>query len=195
MLSALPEAWGWRSPESGKLKMARAFVGVGSNIEPAENVKKALRLLASKVRIVEISNVYSTEAEGKPDQPSYYNCVAEIETNIPPEELKQTVLRKIELNLDRKRSKDKFAPRTIDLDLILYGDLVQKTDDLVLPDPQIPTRPFLAIPLFELEPDLILPGVNLPIKKAAVQLKPVRMKPLKSYTKILKKEILHGKRD
>jgi 2-amino-4-hydroxy-6-hydroxymethyldihydropteridine diphosphokinase len=175
--------------------MARAFIGVGSNIEPEENVRKALRLMASQVRIVEISTVYSTEAEGRPEQPSYYNCVTQIETDIPPKELKQTVLREIEEKLGRKRTKDKNAPRTIDLDLILYDDLVLKTDDLVLPDPQIATRPFLAIPLFELEPDLILPGVNLPIKKAAAQLKPVRMKPLMSFTKLLKKEILHGKRD
>ena len=175
--------------------MVRVFIGVGSNIEPAENVKKALRLLASQVRIVEISTVYSTEAEGRPEQPAYYNCVVEIETDLPSKELKQTVLRKIEVELDRKRTNDKNAPRTIDLDLILYGDLVQNTDDLVLPDPQIATRPFLAIPLFELEPDLILPGVGLPIKDVAAQLKHVKMKPLESYTELLKKEILHGKRD
>jgi 2-amino-4-hydroxy-6-hydroxymethyldihydropteridine diphosphokinase len=175
--------------------MARAFIGVGSNIEPAENVKKALRLLASQVNIVAISNVYSTEAEGRPDQPSSYNCVVEIETDIPPEELKQTVLRKVESELGRKRTKDKFAPRTIDLDLILYGDLVLNTGDLVLPDPQIATRPFLARPLFELEPNLIMPGVGLSLKKVVAQLKSVKMEPLKQYSGLLKKEILHGKRD
>ena len=175
--------------------MVRVFIGVGSNIEPAENVKRALQLLASNVGIVGFSTVYSTQAEGRSDQPSYYNCVVEIETEVPPKELKNTILRKIEAELGRKRMRDKNAPRTIDLDLILYGDLVQKTNDLVLPDPQIPTRPFLAIPLFELEPDLILPGVGLPIKKVAAQLKPASMKPLKSYTVLLKKEILHGKRD
>jgi 2-amino-4-hydroxy-6-hydroxymethyldihydropteridine diphosphokinase len=175
--------------------MARAFIGVGSNIEPAENVKKALRLLASQVRIAGISTVYSTKAESRPEQPSYYNCVVEIKTDIPPIELKQTVLRKIESELSRKRTKDKFAPRTIDLDLIIYGDLVQNTGDLILPDPQIITRPFLAIPLFELEPDLILPAAGLPIKNVVAQLKPVRMEPLKEYTGLLKKEILHGKRD
>lgn len=167
---------------------------MGSNIEPEENVKKALQLLASKVRIVGISTIYSSEAEGRSKQPSYYNCVIEIETDIPPKELKHTVLRKLEVELGRKRTRDKDAPRTIDLDLILYGDLVQKTKDLVLPDPQIPNRPFLAIPLHELEPDLILPGIGLPIKKAAAHLQPVIMIPLKSYTGLLKKEILHGKR-
>ena len=175
--------------------MVRAFIGLGSNIEPAENVQKALRLLASQVRIMEISNVYSTEAEGRPDQPSYYNCVVEIETDIPPEELKQTMLRKIELDLGRKRTEDKFAPRTIDLDLIIYGDLVQNTGGLILPDPQITTRPFLAIPLFELEPNLILSGINLAIKDVAARLKGEKMKLLKDYTQLLKKEILHGKRD
>ncbi len=168
---------------------------MGSNIEPAENVKKALRLLASQVRIREISNVYSTEAEGRPEQPSYYNCMVMIETDIPPKELKRTVLREIEEELGRRRTEDKNAPRTIDLDLILYGDLIKKSDDLVLPDPQIASRPFLAIPLFELKPDLILPGINLLIKDVAARLKGEKMKPLKSYTQLLKKEILHGKRD
>jgi len=167
---------------------------VGSNIEPEENVKKALQLLASKVRIVGISTIYSSEAEGRSKQPSYYNCVIEIETDIPPKELKHTILRKLEVELGRKRTRDKDAPRIIDLDLILYGDLVQKTDDLVLPDPQISTRPFLAIPLFELQPDLILPGVGLHIEKVTAQLGNLKMKPLKSYTGLLKKEILHGKR-
>jgi 2-amino-4-hydroxy-6-hydroxymethyldihydropteridine diphosphokinase len=172
--------------------MMRAFVGVGSNIDPAENVRKAILLLAAQTHILGISTVYGTEAENQPDQPSYYNCVVEIETEASPKELKLRVLRRIEEELGRKRNEDKFAPRTIDLDLLMYGDLVLKTDDLTLPDPLILSRPFLAIPLSELAPDLILPGAGLSIEAVAGQLEQGSMKPLESYTELLKKEIFYG---
>jgi len=84
--------------------------------------------------------------------------VVEIETNFSPEELKYKVLRKIEKDLGRRRSRDKYASRTIDLDLILYDELIVKGDNFTLPDPQIAKRPYLAIPLYELNPALVLPG-------------------------------------
>jgi hypothetical protein len=76
-----------------------------------------------------------------------------IETNQPPVAVKVTVLRRIEETLGRVRSEDKFAPRTIDLDLLLYDDVAMSSDMLVLPDPDLACRPFLAIPVFELEPE------------------------------------------
>ncbi|MCJ7457868.1 MAG: 2-amino-4-hydroxy-6-hydroxymethyldihydropteridine diphosphokinase [candidate division Zixibacteria bacterium] len=172
--------------------MVRAFIGVGSNINPAENVKNAIRLLSKKVRIVGISTVYQTQPEEGLKQPQYYNCVVEIETNFSPEELKYKVLRKIEKDLGRKRSRDEYASRTIDLDLILYDDLVLKNDDFILPDPQIASRPYLAIPLYELNPELVLPGSGLSIKKLALNLSREGMQPLYNYTELLKKEIIHG---
>lgn len=172
--------------------MVRAFVGVGSNIRPEENVRKALGLLASKVTVLEISTVYSTEAEGQPELPRYYNCVVEIETEASPTQLKHDILRQIEEDLGRERTEDKYAPRTIDLDLILYGDLVLESEDLVLPDPQIQSRSYLAIPLYELDSELILPGVGIRIEEVAGQLEHSSMIPLRFYTTFLKKEILHG---
>lgn len=173
--------------------MARAFVSVGSNIDPADNTRAAVRLLAAKAHLRGISTVYLTEAEGRPEQPPYYNCVVEIETSLPPGALKHLVLRRIEDELGRKRSGDKYAPRTIDLDLILYDDLVLKTDDLTLPDPQILLRPFLAFPLLELAPALRLPGTDVRIEEATAGLSRDRMKPLEGYTALLKKEIAHGR--
>jgi GTP cyclohydrolase I len=169
--------------------MVRAFVGVGSNIKPAEHLRKAIHLLKSQTRILAISTVYRTQAEGGSDQPSYYNCIVEIETEASPSQLKYGILRHIEEKLGRKRSENKNAPRTIDLDLILYGDLVLDTDDLTLPDHQILSRPFLAIPLYELAPHLILPGKELRIQDVADQMVPGSMEPLKSYTELLNKEI------
>src|SRR5512143_1899534 len=125
--------------------MVRAFVGIGSNIDPAQNVRAALRCLARQTRLVAISTVYLTEPLGRPEQAPYYNCVAEIATDVPPTELKYGMLRGIEDALGRRRTQDKYAPRTIDLDLLAYGDLVLDTEGMRLPDPDILQRPFLAI--------------------------------------------------
>jgi 2-amino-4-hydroxy-6-hydroxymethyldihydropteridine diphosphokinase len=172
--------------------MTRVFVSVGSNIEPEENVQKAVHLLSHRTRIRGISTVYFTEPEGRPEQPPYFNCVVEIETSLPPAELKHTVLRRIEDELGRKRGRDKYAARTIDLDLIVYGDLVLKTEDLTIPDPEIVRRPFLAVPLHELAPELKLPGSGLDMKEAVAALPRDKMRPLTAYTDILRRKILHG---
>ena len=174
--------------------MTRAFVSMGSNIEPEENTEKAIRLLGGEVRITGISTIYLTEAEGRPEQAKYYNCVVEIETDTSPGELKHGVLRRIENELGRTRSDDAFAPRTIDLDLILYNDLVMATEDLTLPDPDIVRRPFLAIPLQELAPGLVLPGSGLRIDEVASAMKRQNMKPLADYTEHIRKEVLHERK-
>ncbi len=172
--------------------MARAFVSIGSNIDPGENVRKAVRLLARQVRVLGISTVYLTEPVERPEQTPYYNCVLEIETALSPLELKRKVLRRIEEQLGRKRSEDKFAARTIDLDLILYDDLVLKTEGLTLPDPEITGRPFLAVPLHELAPELVLPGSRVPIADIAAGMKRNTMKPLAAYTDMLRGEVRNG---
>jgi len=169
--------------------MARAFLSIGSNIHPVENVQKALELLCKYVRITGVSTVYLTPAEDRPEQPSYYNCVVEVETQTPAIEIKYSILRPIEETLGRSRSGDKFAARTIDLDLILYGDLVLETETLTLPDPQIVQRAFVALPLQELEPELRLPGSGKSIREVAASLPQGGMTPLKQYTEILRKEI------
>jgi 2-amino-4-hydroxy-6-hydroxymethyldihydropteridine diphosphokinase len=169
--------------------MARAFVAVGSNINPAANVRAAMGALALRATIVAISTVYRTKAEGLREQPAFYNCVIEIRTEIPPRELKFQVLRRIESYLGRRRTADKCAPRTIDLDLILYDDLVLNTTGLSLPDPHILERPFLAIPLGQLAPDLILPGTTLRMADLAASLPADKMRPLAAYTARLRTEI------
>lgn len=175
--------------------MVRAFIGVGSNINPAENVRNAIRLLSKEEHILGISTVYQTQPEEGLEQPSYYNCVVEIETKTSPEELKYKVLRKIEKDLGRKRSRNKYASRAIDLDLILYDDLVLNTDDFTLPDPHIASRPYLAIPLYELNPELVLPGSDLRIKELASSLSSEGMQPLYNYSELLKKEIIDGQKN
>lgn len=174
--------------------MTRAFVSVGSNIDPAVNTERALHLLTRETLITNISTVYQTEALDRPEQPLYYNCVVEIATALPPRELKFHVLRTIEEKLGRTRSADKSAARTIDLDLIFYDDLVMHTDDLVLPDPDIARRPFLAVPLHELAPSLVLPGSGARIKEIVRAMSQQHMKPLHHYTGHIRKEILYERK-
>jgi len=174
--------------------MAKAFLSVGSNIDPAENVRKALELLGSRADITGVSTVYLTPAEDRPEQPSYYNCVIEVETEMPPVEFKLSVLRAIEKTLGRERTGDKFAARPIDLDLILYNDMVMENETVTLPDPQILRKAFIAIPLHELSPGLRLPGSGVSIAEIAASLSDRGMKPLKQYTENLRKEIRYRER-
>ena len=175
--------------------MARAFISLGSNVHPAKNIRKAIRCLSKFVRVNAVSTVYCTTPEGGPEQPVYFNCVLDIETGEPPEKLKFDVLRRIETDMGRIRGADKYAPRTIDIDLIAYGDLVLETGRLTLPDPLIMSRPFLAIPLFELSPGLIIPGTGIPVKQVAAALTPDKMKALSGYTALVRKEARHGCRE
>ncbi len=170
--------------------MARAFISVGSNIDPAANVRRALRALATRMHLVGISMVYLTDALGRPEQHPYYNCVAEVETDVAPRDVKRAILRQIEDELGRTRTADKYAPRTIDLDLIAYGDLVVDEDGMRLPDPDIMERPFLAIPLHELAPGWVLAGSNRRIDEVAAALPSDGMHPLRDYAGQLRREIL-----
>jgi len=118
--------------------MSRVFIAVGSNIEPEKNIRNALKLLARQFSVAGISTFYRTPAEGRPEQPPFVNGVVEIETDLHPADL-QELLRRIETKLGRKRTADKFASRTIDLDIVSDEEM---------------GRPFVAVPLGELAPDL-----------------------------------------
>jgi len=137
-----------------------AFVSVGANIDPERNVVEALRLLGRSVRITGVSTFYRTKAVGRPEQQDFLNGVWTVATNLSPRSLKFDVLRDIERRLGRIRTADKYAARTIDLDVILHGDAVIDEPDLHIPDPDIRTRAFVALPLLELAPDLRLPDTG-----------------------------------
>lgn len=170
--------------------MVRAFIGIGSNIAPAENVRSAISCLARQTRLLGISTVYLSAALERPEQSPYYNCVVAIETVATPAVIKFGILREIEDLLGRRRMADKFAARTIDLDLIVYGELALDAEGLSLPDPDILERPFLATPLFELAPDLVLAGYDLPIREIAARLPQGGMAALQAYTRLLREEFL-----
>jgi 2-amino-4-hydroxy-6-hydroxymethyldihydropteridine diphosphokinase len=165
--------------------MTVAFLSLGSNIEPEKNMIEAVKLLSRHVKILKASTVYLTEPLLYKSQPKYYNCVIEIETDIEPHKLKSGVLRVIERELGRERTEDRYASRTIDIDIILYGNLIISTKEMVIPDPEIQRRAFLAIPLCELEPDLFLPVSNKPIKEIANRFRKTEIEELKSFTETL----------
>jgi len=167
-------------------KLIDVFVSVGSNIEPEENIVKALDKLKQYVDVVAVSTFYQTMAIDRPFQDDFVNGVFHIQTDISPRKLKFDVLRKIESDLGRIRSDDKYADRTIDLDIAIYGDMVIKEPDLEIPDKDIGKRPFIAIPLLELSPSLVLPDTNEMLSSLDVIKNGANMKPIYKLTEALK---------
>lgn len=130
-------------------KRAVAFVAVGSNVEPEKNILAVLTALKEQVHVVASSTFYRTEAIGRPHQPKFVNGVWCIDTDLPALQMRDEVLRPAEARLGRTRTEDRFAPRTIDLDLVLYNDTEVRGDGLTLPHPDI-ARPFVYLPVVEL---------------------------------------------
>jgi 2-amino-4-hydroxy-6-hydroxymethyldihydropteridine diphosphokinase len=137
--------------------MNRAYLSLGSNIDPEENIKAALHLLAGRSKLVAVSTFWETEPVGLQDQANFLNGAAIIETDLSAATLKETVLSRIEQELGRKRTSNKNAPRTIDLDIILFNQEVLEYDGRHIPSPEVLERAFVAIPLAELAPDYIHP--------------------------------------
>lgn len=134
-----------------------AFIGVGSNIDPENNITSALAELMNCVDVDGVSTFYWTKPLHGRKQDDYLNGVFRIATAIEPILLKTVILKDIENKLGRIRNNDAYASRTIDLDLILYGGFVLESPVLRLPAPDIYSRPFIAIPLAELASGLVLP--------------------------------------
>jgi len=141
-----------------------AYVAVGSSIDPEVNVRAALELLRRRVDVTGVSTFYRTaalSASGEPDAeaPEFLNGVFEVRTDVGPRRLKLEVLRPIEDRLGRVRTADRYAPRPIDLDVVLCGERVVDEPGLKLPAADV-RRPFVAWPLLELAPDLVLPDTG-----------------------------------
>jgi 2-amino-4-hydroxy-6-hydroxymethyldihydropteridine diphosphokinase len=175
-----------RAPRSAAVS---AYVAVGSNIDPERNVGLALTALAQQVKVTGVSTFYRTAPLGDRAQPRFVNGVWRIETAIAPRRLKDDVLRGIEAAVGRVRSADPDAPREIDLDLVLYGELVIDEPGLTLPDPEILERPFVALPLLELEPGLVLPGGGAALAAAAVVNRTTELEPLPALTARLEERV------
>lgn len=134
----------------------RAYIGLGSNLEnPINQVRNALLELQDlpQSRLIAQSSLYVSDPLGPHDQPDYINAVAALDTQLSPQALLQG-LQDIETQHRRIRSQQKWGPRSLDLDLLLYGDLELSDDILTVPHPGISQRNFVLYPLLEVAPDL-----------------------------------------
>lgn len=165
--------------------MTIAFLALGSNIEPDKSILAAVKLLSKHVKILASSTVYLTEPLLHKSQPKYHNCVIKIQTEIEPSQLKFDVIRPIEKELGRSRIGDKYASRTIDIDLIVYGDKHLSENSLIIPDPDIRKRAFLALPLCELEPKLMLADTHESIRQVARRFSNSKLVKLNDFTQTL----------
>lgn len=146
-----------------------AFISLGSNIDPEQHLPCAAARLSELGEQLSFSRVYQSPAVGPSPQPDFLNAAAKLRTALDPTAVRER-LRAIEAELGRVRSADKFAPRTIDLDLCLFGNTVLKTQSLVLPDPGILTYAHIAVPLAELAPDFHHPETQEPLGRIAQRL-------------------------
>lgn len=138
-----------------------AFIGLGGNIgDPMEAMRRALRQLGAgdEARIVAVSSLYRTPPWGKTDQPDFLNAVAKVSTGLTPEALLDACL-DAEASLHRVR-KERWGPRLIDLDVLLYGDERIEQDGLEIPHPRMLERAFVMVPLAEIAPELVLDGMT-----------------------------------
>jgi 2-amino-4-hydroxy-6-hydroxymethyldihydropteridine diphosphokinase len=134
-----------------------SYVGLGSNLGDREdNLSRALERL-EELGPVRVSRVRETDPVGITDQPRFLNAVAALETELPARELLVRLLA-IERSLGRDRATEvRWGPRTIDLDLLLYGDETIDEPGLTVPHPRLAERRFVLEPLCELDPELVLP--------------------------------------
>jgi len=133
-----------------------AYLGLGSNVgDRGDNLDRALELLKQRVKVDLVSSTYDTEPMGSPDQPRFLNLVCRINTRLEPLGL-LTLAKGIESKLGRIPAKPN-SPRTIDIDILFYGDLILETTKLVIPHPRLAERAFVLVPLAEIAPDLVDP--------------------------------------
>lgn len=139
------------------------YIGLGSNLgNRVRFLEQGLRRLEYAGRVVQKSPIYETEPVGVPDeQPKFLNQVCLLRTLMDPDEL-LGLLHRIELEMGRNRDLV-LQPRELDLDLLLYGDAVIRSNNLVVPHPNLNTRAFVLVPLSVIAPTLVIPGSNLTV--------------------------------
>lgn len=149
--------------------MPTAYIGIGSNLGDREdNCERAIKLLeAGDIKVEKRSSMIETEPWGAEDQPKFINMAVEIETDLEPVEL-LSLLKKIECEIGR-RPAERWGPRIIDLDILLYDDLIIKMPKLEIPHPHIAEREFVLKPLSEIAPDKIHPVLKKSIKDLFLQ--------------------------
>jgi len=148
-----------------------AYIGLGSNLGDREkSVKRAVKILGETegIEVIRVSDIIETNPLGQANQPKYLNAAAEIETNLSAEDFHKRLV-EIETSLSREK-REKWAPRIIDLDLLLFGGDVINHPDLTVPHPQMHLRSFVLKGLCQLNPELVHPVINESMNELAVRL-------------------------
>lgn len=137
--------------------MNKAYLLTGGNMgKRQENLAMAYNYVDQQCgRVINASSIYETEAWGKNDQPSFLNQVLEIQTNLTPRQLLKKILL-IEKQIGRVRE-EKYGPRIIDIDILLFNDDIHNYPSLKIPHPELPNRRFVLVPLAEIAPEFIHP--------------------------------------
>ena len=148
---------------------SRVFIELGSNIDAERHLQRAVVALTRLGRVVDISQVYRTQPYGPPGQPDFLNAAVELRTELSPRGLRGA-LRELEVELGRERSDDRYAPRTIDLDLCLYDNLIIEEEGLKLPHPELVERAYLARSVADLDPELRHPVSGVTMRELAGRL-------------------------
>lgn len=149
--------------------MTDVYLGLGSNVGNRQaQLNEAIRLLDAKqgIEVVKVSSFYETAPVGYVDQPDFLNLCIAIKTDLSPQAVLENAL-EIEQALHRVR-KERWGPRTLDIDILMYGDEVIETPDLVIPHPRMTERAFVLIPLQEIAADAIEPRTQKMIKDIEV---------------------------
>lgn len=146
--------------------MPTIYLALGTNQgDRVQNLRRALELLAPFAELARLSSIYETAPWGIVDQPDFLNMAAQGTTNLPPLELLDE-LKRIEHSMGRLPT-IRYGPREIDLDILLYGEMVVQTERLEIPHPRMAERGFVLIPLREIAPDLAPPGFDRTIRQLA----------------------------
>jgi 2-amino-4-hydroxy-6-hydroxymethyldihydropteridine diphosphokinase len=139
------------------------YLSLGSNLgDRLDHLQKAIESLEDFGHVKKISSVYETDPWGYEDQPAFYNQVAMIETELEPLELLHDI-KQVELKMGRTPT-FRYGPRVIDIDILLFDDIVFTKPELTIPHPEMKNRAFVLVPLLEIAPLLSIPGEKASIK-------------------------------
>ena len=159
-------------PDPPQGHLHQALLSLGSNVEPEKNLPAAVRELGRHGHVRRVSGVWQSPPLGNPDQPDYLNAALWLETSLSARELKESAIAEIERTLGRVRGPDRNAPRTIDIDIMLFDQECLRLGQRVIPDPELLERAFVVVPLAEIAPDYIHPETGETLAEIAARFDP-----------------------
>ncbi len=149
----------------------KAYLSLGTNINPERNIKAAISMLSRMTEVVAISSVWETKPVGRVDQPLFLNAAMIVKTELDAQQLKEQVINPIEKKLGRVRQLDKNAPRTIDIDIMLFNQQIIQYGNRRIPHRELLYQAFVAIPMAEISPDYEHPETGQTLSEIAQSFK------------------------